>query len=177
MTIPLSNPDTIDEKKALFVEEQAKAYFEFSMQTREILRTETHTTFQWLLALVIAPSGYIVTLMGHEEVAWWLIWPLLAVVLAAAWFAIDLLLNAMRLVTVIPAGNLPSALANDTVFAYSADVMRLGAACQLQERINVAREHNDRVGNAINRARYALATIPVIGAILGVAIRALTGVF
>lgn len=169
MRLELTNFEKVTPEKALWVEGQANRMLDFLMESRSQLGAEAHKTLQWLFAIIVGATGYVVTLLKQPpapgagqppHVQWWLIWPLIVAVAVAAVAAVRLFHVGLRAVEVLPAGNEPRKLATDELMACDEHWMRLAETAQLQERIEIAAQHNGRVGDAINAARWVVAVLP-----------------
>ena len=155
----------VTKEKAEFIEEQANKMYEFVLESRELLTKEAHTTLQWLFAIVVSSSGYLITLCTREhphDPLWWVMIPLAFAALWAAAEAFKLIKNALQTKGLKPLGNSPQNLADKDFITYSEPQMRFLEAWQVQERVEDALNHNRLVGNAINQARWSVVAIPII---------------
>lgn len=169
MEIQLKQTDMVTEEKAKFVEEQANRLLAFTMESRAMLSKEAHTTLNWLFAVIVGSSGYVLSLFeSPESVKWWIIIPLLVVGTSSAVQAAKIFHDAMRVMPVLPVGNEPKNLLTDATMQYGIEWIRISETASLQERIDKARDHNARVGDAINRARWTLTVLPAVGLIVAV---------
>jgi len=173
----LTNTENVTLEKAKWVEEQANRILDFRVETRELLVKEAHTTLQWLFAIILGASGFIVSLVRPDQstslqpspLPWWLIVPLVGVVIVASVRAIILLQKGLRIVPFPSKGNEPKNIATDSFLAHDEDLMRLVEARNLQERISEIRAGNQQIADAINRARFTiivLAPLTVIASAL-----------
>jgi len=162
MQITLKNLENVTADKVEFIEKQATELLKFVLESRSLLTKEAHTTLNWIFAIIIGSSGYAYKLLDSETPRWWLVCPLIVAATLAGIQGLILFHGALRNVPILPIGNDPKNLATDTFMAYEVHWMRLAEACQLQERIDDARDHNGRVGDVINKTRWAIASVPII---------------
>ena len=172
MEIPLKDLSTVTKEKVVFVEDQANRLFSFQMESRSILNREAHTTLNWFFGIIIASAGYIIKILGEPPVvAGWLV-PTLVVVLAGTIFAaVRLFRSALMIGSVLPPGNEPKSLVTDEQMQFDEPMIRLAAVCQMQERIEEARQHNNQVANAINNARWSIVAIAGIAVMASITCR------
>lgn len=119
----------------------------------------------WLFALVVTPAGYVVT--KTQEIPWWIAVPSIMCSITSGLTAIYLFRNALSAdQNVFPPGNEPKNLINDNAFEGDVKWLRLAELCNLQERIDIVAEQNERVATAINMARWAIVFITVASLVL-----------
>ena len=154
--------------KVKFVEEQANNMLDFVMESRAMLTKEAHTTLNWLLSVVVAGSGYIISLANEAEPRLWLFPALSVVVVACACQAVRIINQALRSCDVPPKGNLPAHLLTDELMQHQEHEVRAAEVAQLQERIETALAYNAKVGDVVNAARYNLSALPVLASAVGI---------
>jgi hypothetical protein len=153
-------------EKMKWVEEQVNRNLDFGIDCRDLLRGEAHRTLQWLFAIILGASGFVVSLVRPENGAalqlstlpWWLIVPLVIVVIGAAATAIYLL-HQMRTAPVPAKGNEPKNLATESYLGQDEFTMRWAEVLGLQQRLEENREASKRFGRAINASRYAIVLV------------------
>lgn len=169
MEIKLKQIESVTEEKAKFIEDQANRLLAFTMESRAMLSKEAHTTLNWLFAVIVGSSGYVLSLFETpDNVKWWIIVPLLLVGTVSAIQAALIFHDAMRTMPVLPMGNEPKNLLTDATMQYDMEWIRISETASLQERIDKARDHNARVGDAINRARWTLTVLPAVGLVVAI---------
>ena len=159
----MENFDLLNDEKVKYVEGKAAECYTYLMESRDILLREAHTTINWLFAVIVGATGYLLKLLESPDGKWPLIIALAVVGLAASWQSLKLFRDALRSKPVIPAGNHPKNLFTDELMACEIHEIRYAETELMQERLNIATEHNRNVGDAINHARMMLSLLPVAG--------------
>ena len=135
--------------------------YDFVLESREILTKEAHTTLQWLFAIVIGASGYLINLFTKTYDAqplnlsaiWWAVVPLTVAAGWAAFEAFRLIKSALRATAIFPKGNTAMNLTQDGFAALEEHQIRFLAAWGMQSRTEGAQAQNKRTGQAINVAQ------------------------
>jgi hypothetical protein len=159
MDNPITKIEEVTPEKVAYVEEQVQKNLDFHMESKKLLSDEGKLTLNWLFALTITPAGYV--LSKAEDVPWWIAVPALLCSIASGMSAVYLFRNALIPQNVFPAGNEPKNLINDNAFEGDLMWLRLAEICNLQERIDVLIEQNERAANANVTARWAIVLITI----------------
>lgn len=168
--------DTMTDEKSRYIEEQVNKLFDFFMESRQQLSGEAHTTLNWLFVVMIGSCGYLPTLLDFKSpFQWWLIAPLAIGAALCACEAARLFYHGMQPMAVLPAGNDPKNLLKDEFLEYDIAWMRAAETAQMQERLDVARQHNIAVADSITHARWFLVILPFIEVAIGTITRLAIG--
>lgn len=160
-------PQEVSSDKAEWIEKQANDALAFAFESRTILAREAQTTLNWLFAISAGSGGYMIKLLADDKLEFWIGLPLLIASVAGAVCAGRLIKNAMMTTAVIGHGNSPKNLLISKFIAHELPTMRTLECVNLQERIELCRKRNHQVGDAINEARWCVAAIPPVSAVVG----------
>tara|TARA_R100000750_G_C2343891_1_gene95417 strand:- start:1976 stop:2506 length:531 start_codon:yes stop_codon:yes gene_type:complete len=172
----LKNFENVTLEKAEYVEKQAERTLEFAMESRKLLTQEAHTTINWLFAIILGCSGYTATLLESRHIPWWLVITLFFVTLISGWQAVSLFSISLTARELIPPGNVPKNLITDSMLQYDIKWIRLAESVTLQERIQLAQDHNHDSANAVNKSRWVIAFLPIIAIAIGIISMIMIGV-
>lgn len=162
----LFSAEVLDDDKAEFVEKQAQLCLDFAIESRSLLNKEAHTTLNWLISVIVGSGAFLTSQLDAEVIKWWLIWPIAGVLVLATSGAISLFVRALRTSNVLGPGNEPQNLLKPSFLASELKWLKVSEAFTIQERIEKANLHNERVGDAINFARWILVLLPAIGLVV-----------
>ena len=157
MDNPLTNFDNVTVEKVDFIEAQVQKNLEFRLESMKILSDQAMVTLNWLFALAVTPAGFVFS--KATEIEWWIAIPALLCSIASGATAVYLFENALKMKSIIPAGNEPKSLLSDGVMELTTNEIRVLEICNNQDRIEIVAGHNEKAGTAINNARIAIIAI------------------
>jgi len=165
MKIELKHCEQMTQEKAEFIEAKIDEMYDFVLDSRKCLNQEAHTTLNWLFAIIVGGAGYAVTQIVENKMQCWVIAPIAVMVVVCIWQAIRLFQGALQASSIYPKGNEPKNLITAQFVSSDLHWMRLAETANMQERISHALSHNRKMGDAINRARWAVVLMPFIAAV------------
>ena len=63
----MENFDLLNDEKVKYVEGKAAECYTYLMESRDILLREAHTTINWLFAVIVGATGYLLKLLESHE--------------------------------------------------------------------------------------------------------------
>ncbi len=93
-----SDTSIFNDEKAEWLEKQVEERLKFGLESREVLIKESHTTLNWLMAIVATPAAFIASNVMSPTVNWPVCLALSIPVVAAAIMAIYLVKHALQAV-------------------------------------------------------------------------------
>jgi hypothetical protein len=165
MQIELKHCENVTLEKAEFIEAKVQEMYDFVMESRKCLNDEAHTTLNWLFAIIVGGSGYAVTQIVENKMQWWVMTPIVVMVVVCVVQSIRLFHGALRASAVVPKGNEPKNLITDKLLQYDVEWMKIAEAASMQERITEILAHNRRMGSAVNQSRWAVVGMPFVAVI------------
>jgi hypothetical protein len=151
-----TNPDNITSDKAEFIERKAEETFKYVLESYDVARADGKNVLQWLFATIIGGLGFTGSLVKNDYYS-----IAIGILFALSWaaWAAARLLHTMQSQEITPPGNTAKYLKSHIHDALP--VIRLREAEELEHGNIANRETVAKVTEGVDKARRAIAWIPV----------------
>lgn len=143
--------------KMNYIEAQAQAWANFSLETMELLNKRAHTVVTLMLGGGGALMAYVFTLLERKTALWLVVLAAVAALWLMAWATVGVF-RCVRTLSMVPPGNMPGPL---LISQQSLEDMRRERLVELGGRVQAWGQRNVRQAEWLDRIYFAAAATPV----------------